>query len=141
MCIRDRTCTVAYSVGAGRPLVRNVSLNGDDHCYRYLAPPTFGPGPTGQPATFEPATGTFEPVTGTFEPVTATFEPATEELDYCCGSWGTYLTEDDQNAGTVTSVLSVVACTNYTARVQIQLRYVPPDKRQDHSNPPKTSLL
>ena len=90
----------------------------------------------------EEETGNRETTTsGTFEPATAPSEPGTEELDYCCGSWGTYLTEDDQNAGTVTSVLSVVACTNYTARVQIQLRYVPPDKRQDHSNPPKTSLL
>ena len=27
-------------------MVRNVSLNGDDHCYRYSAPPTYSPAST-----------------------------------------------------------------------------------------------
>ena len=60
---------------------------------------TFAPGPTAGP------TGTFAP-----EPV------------YCCGSWGSYQTEDDQNAGKATYALSVIACTNYTDGVEIALR-------------------
>ena len=97
----DLTCTVFYSVADNveAPFFVNVSLEGRDHCYTYLEPPTFGPGPTAGP------TGTFEP-----EPV------------YCCGSWGSYQTEDDQSAGKATYDLSVIACTNYTDGVEIALR-------------------
>ena len=117
----DLTCTVFYPIvdNVGTPFFLNVSLKGQDHCYTYIEPPTFGPGPTAGP------TGTFAPgstagPTGTFAP-----EPTTtfvEQPVYCCGSWGSYLTEDDQNAGKATSVLSVIACTNYTDGVEIALR-------------------
>ena len=117
----DLTCTVFYPIddNVGAPYFQNVSLEGRDHCYTYIEPPTFGPGPTAGP------TGTFAPgstagPTGTFAP-----EPTTtfvEQPVYCCGSWGSYLTEDDQNAGKATSVLSVIACTNYTDGVEIALR-------------------
>ena len=101
---------------------------------------TFAPGPTaGQTGTFAPGpitsqTGTFAPgqtagPTGTFAPGptagptgTISAEPTTTFVEYCCGSWGSYQTEDDRNAGTVTSVLSVIACTDYTNGVQIALR-------------------
>ena len=105
----DLTCTVSYSVGAETPSILNVSLNGQDHCYTYLAPPTQG---TGQPVTGQPVTGTAAPPTTTF----------VDQPDYCCGSWGSYLMEDDQQAGKATSMLSVIACTNYTDGVQIALR-------------------
>ena len=104
----DLTCTVSYSV-AETPSILNVSLNGQDHCYTYLAPPTQG---TGQPVTGQPVTGTAAPPTTTF----------VDQPDYCCGSWGSYLMEDDRNAGKATSKLSVIACTNYTDGVQIALR-------------------
>ena len=117
----DFACTVFYPIvdNVGAPFLLNVSLEGRDHCYTYIEPPTFGPGPTAGP------TGTFAPgstagPTGTFAP-----EPTTtfvEQPVYCCGSWGSYLTEDDQNAGKATSVLSVIACTNYTDGVEIALR-------------------
>ena len=117
----DLTCTVFYPIvdNVWAPYFQNVSLEGRDHCYTYIEPPTFGPGPTAGP------TGTFAPgstagPTGTFAP-----EPTTtfvEQPVYCCGSWGSYLTEDDQNAGKATSVLSVIACTNYTDGVEIALR-------------------
>ena len=117
----DFACTVFYPIvdNVGTPFFLNVSLEGRDHCYTYIEPPTFGPGPTAGP------TGTFAPgstsgPTGTFAP-----EPTTtfvEQPVYCCGSWGSYLTEDNQNAGKATSVLSVIACTNYTDGVEIALR-------------------
>ena len=117
----DFACTVFYPIvdNVGTPFFQNVSLEGRDHCYTYIEPPTFGPGPTAGP------TGTFAPgstagPTGTFAP-----EPTTtfvEQPVYCCGSWGSYLTEDNQNAGKATSVLSVIACTNYTDGVEIALR-------------------
>ena len=117
----DFACTVFYPIvdNVGTPFFQNVSLEGQDHCYTYIEPPTFGPGPTAGP------TGTFAPgstagPTGTFAP-----EPTTtfvEQPVYCCGSWGSYLTEDNQNAGKATSVLSVIACTNYTDGVEIALR-------------------
>ena len=129
----DFACTVFYPIvdNVGAPFLLNVSLEGRDHCYTYIKPPTFGPGPTaGLTGTFAPEstagpTGTFAPEstaspTGTFAP-----EPTTTFVDqpiYCCGSWGSYLTEDDQNAGKATSVLSVIACTNYTDGVEIALR-------------------
>ena len=102
----DLTCTVFYSVidNVEAPFFLNVSLEGQDHCYTYVEPPTFGPGPTAGP-------------TGTFAP-----EPTTTLDDYCCGSWGSYLMEDDRNAGKVTSVLSVIACTDYTDGIEIALR-------------------
>ena len=105
----DMTCTVFYNVidNSEAPFFLNVSLEGQDHCYTYLEQPTFGPGPTAGP------TGTIAP-----EPTT-TF---VEQPVYCCGSWGSYLTEDDRNAGKATSVLSVIACTNYTNGVEIALR-------------------
>ena len=105
----DLTCTVFYTVvdNVEAPFFLNVSLEGRDHCYTYLEQPTFGPGPTAGP------TGTIAP-----EPTT-TF---VEQPVYCCGSWGSYLTEDDRNAGKATSVLSVIACTNYTDGVEIALR-------------------
>ena len=121
----DLTCTVFYSVvdNVVAPFFVNVSLEGRDHCYTYMEPPTFAPGPTAGP------TGTFAPgptagPTGTFAPgptagPTGTFAP---EPVYCCGSWGSYQTEDDQNAGKATSALSVIACTNYTDGVEIALR-------------------
>ena len=141
----DFACTVFYPIvdNVGAPFLLNVSLEGRDHCYTYIEPPTFGPGPTaGLTGTFAPEstagpTGTFAPEstagpTGTFAPEstaspTGTFapEPTTTFVDqpiYCCGSWGSYLTEDDQNAGKATSVLSVIACTNYTDGVEIALR-------------------
>ena len=105
----DLTCTVFYNVidNSEAPFFLNVSLEGQDHCYTYLEQPTFGPGPTAGP------TGTTAP-----EPTTAfVVQPV-----YCCGSWGSYLTEDDRNAGKATSVLSVIACTNYTDGVEIALR-------------------
>ena len=114
----DLTCTVFYSVvdNVDAPFFLNVSLDGQDHCYTYVEPPTFGPGPTAGP------TGTFAPgptasPTGTFAP-----EPITTFIDYCCGSWGSYQTGDDRNAGIGTSVLSVIACTDYTDGVEIVLR-------------------
>ena len=90
------TCTVFYSVvnNVRVPFFTNVSLDGQDHCYTYVEPPSVGP-----------PTGTFGP------------EPVYD----CCGSWGSYLTEDDRNAGKATSVLSVIACTNYTDGVEIAL--------------------
>ena len=105
----DLTCTVFYNVidNSEAPFFLNVSLEGRDHCYTYLEQPTFGPGPTAGP------TGTIAP-----EPTT-TF---VEQPVYCCGSWGSYLTENDRNAGKATSVLSVIACTNYTDGVEIALR-------------------
>ena len=133
----DLTCTVFYSVvdNVVAPFFVNVSLEGRDHCYTYMEPPTFGPGPTAGPTgTFVSGptagpTGTFAPgptagPTGTFAPgptagPTGTFAP---EPVYCCGSWGSYQTEDDQNAGKATSALSVIACTNYTDGVEIALR-------------------
>ena len=141
----DFACTVFYPIvdNVGTPFFLNVSLEGRDHCYTYIEPPTFGPGPTAGPTgTFAPGstagpTGTFAPEstagqTGTFAPEstaspTGTFapEPTTtfvEQPVYCCGSWGSYLTEDNQNAGKATSVLSVIACTNYTDGVEIALR-------------------
>ena len=105
----DLTCTVFYSAGAETPSIRNVSLDGKDHCYTYLEPPTQG---TGQPVTGQPVTGTAAPPTTTF----------VDQPDYCCGSWGSYLMEDDQQAGKATSMLSVIACTNYTDGVEIALR-------------------
>ena len=109
----DLTCTVFYSVvdNVEAPFFVNVSLEGRDHCYTYMEPPTFGPGPTAGP------TGTFAP--GPTAGPTGTFAP---EPVYCCGSWGSYQTEDDQNAGKATSALSVIACTNYTDGVEIALR-------------------
>ena len=109
----DLTCTVFYSVvdNVEAPFFTNVSLEGQDHCYTYVEPPTFGPGPTDGP------TGTFAP--GPTAGPTGTFAP---EPVYCCGSWGSYQTEDDQNAGKATSLLSVIACTNYTDGVEIALR-------------------
>ena len=110
----DLTCTVFYSVvdNVEVPFFTNVSLDGQDHCYTYVEPPTFGPGPTAGP------TGTFGP--GPTAGPTGTFAP--EPVYGCCGSWGSYLTEDDRNAGKATSVLSVIACTNYTDGVEIALR-------------------
>ena len=105
----DLTCTVFYSVGAEAPSFLNVSLDGQDHCYTYVEPPTQG---TGQPVTGQPVTGTAAPPTTTF----------VDQPDYCCGSWGSYLMEDDQQAGKATSMLSVIACTNYTDGVEIALR-------------------
>ena len=109
----DLTCTVFYSVvdNVVAPFFVNVSLEGRDHCYTYMEPPTFAPGPTAGP------TGTFAP--GPTAGPTGTFAP---EPVYCCGSWGSYQTEDDQNAGKATSALSVIACTNYTDGVEIALR-------------------
>ena len=150
----DLTCTVFYSFDdlGYVPSFTNVSLEGQDHCYTYVEPPTFGPGPTAGPTgTFGPGptagptgtiapgptavpTGTIAPGStagpnmGTFGPgptsgPTGTFAPETTTLlDYCCGSWGSYLTEDDQNAGKATSVLSVIACADYTDGVEIALR-------------------
>ena len=110
----DLTCTVFYSVvdNVEAPFFLNVSLDGQDHCYTYVEPPTFGPGPTAGP------TGTFGP--GPTAGPTGTFAP--EPVYGCCGSWGSYLTEDDRNAGKATSVVSVIACTNYTDGVEIALR-------------------
>ena len=105
----DLTCTVFYSAGAETPSIRNVSLDGKDHCYTYLEPPTQG---TGQPVTGQPVTGSVAPPTTTF----------VDQPDYCCGSWGSYLMEDDLAAGKATSMLSVIACTNYTDGVEIALR-------------------
>ena len=104
----DLTCTVFYSEPTVEaPSFLNVSLNGQDHCQTYLDRPTAGPGPTAGPTvTFEPAP-------------TTTFVDSPE---YCCGSWGSYLMEDDREAGKATSRLSVIACTNYTDGVQIGLR-------------------
>ena len=117
----DFACTVFYPIvdNVGTPFFQNVSLEGQDHCYTYIEPPTFGPGPTAGP------TGTFAPgstagPTGTFAPEATT--SFVEQPVYCCGSWGSYLTEDNQNAGKATSVLSVIACTNYTDGVEIALR-------------------
>ena len=109
----DLTCTVFYSFDdlGYVPSFTNVSLEGQDHCYTYVEPPTFGPGPTAGP------TGTFGP--GPTAGPTGTFAP--EPVYGCCGSWGSYLTEDDRNAGKATSVLSVIACTNYTDGVEIAL--------------------
>ena len=117
----DLTCTVFYNVidNSEAPFFLNVSLEGQDHCYTYLEQPTFGPGPTAGP-TGTIAPGTTAGPTGTLAP-----EPTTtfvEQPVYCCGSWGSYLTEDDRNAGKATSVLSVIACTNYTDGVEIALR-------------------
>ena len=117
----DFACTVFYPIvdNVGTPFFQNVSLEGRDHCYTYIEPPTFGPGPTAGP-TGTLAPGSTAGPTGTFAP-----EPTTTFVDqpiYCCGSWGSYLTEDDQNAGKATSVLSVIACTNYTDGVEIALR-------------------
>ena len=117
----DLTCTVFYNVidNSEAPFFLNVSLEGRDHCYTYLEQPTFGPGPTAGP-TGTIASGTTAGPTGTLAP-----EPTTtfvEQPVYCCGSWGSYLTEDDRNAGKATSVLSVIACTNYTDGVEIALR-------------------
>ena len=117
----DFACTVFYPIvdNVGTPFFQNVSLEGRDHCYTYIEPPTFGPGPTAGP-TGTLAPGSTAGPTGTFAP-----EPTTtfvEQPVYCCGSWGSYLTEDNQNAGKATSVLSVIACTNYTDGVEIALR-------------------
>ena len=117
----DFACTVFYPIvdNVGTPFFLNVSLEGRDHCYTYIEPPTFGPGPTAGP-TGTLAPGSTAGPTGTFAP-----EPTTtfvEQPVYCCGSWGSYLTEDNQNAGKATSVLSVIACTNYTDGVEIALR-------------------
>ena len=117
----DLTCTVFYNVidNSEAPFFLNVSLEGQDHCYTYLEQPTFGPGPTAGP------TGTIAPGTTAGPTVTLAPEPTTtfvEQPVYCCGSWGSYLTEDDRNAGKATSVLSVIACTNYTDGVEIALR-------------------
>ena len=109
----DLTCTIFYSVvdNVEAPFFTNVSLEGRDHCYTYVEPPTFGPGPTAGP------TGTFAP--GPTAGPTGTFAP---EPVYCCGSWGSYQTEDDRNAGKATSLLSIIACNNYTDGVEIALR-------------------
>ena len=117
----DLTCTVFYTVVdiVEAPFFLNVSLEGRDHCYTYLEQPTFGPGPTAGP-TGSIAPGPTAGPTGTLAP-----EPTTtfvEQPVYCCGSWGSYLMEDDRNAGKATSVLSVIACTNYTDGVEIALR-------------------
>ena len=117
----DFACTVFYPIvdNVGTPFFQNVSIEGRDHCYTYIEPPTFGPGPTAGP-TGTLAPGSTAGPTGTFAP-----EPTTtfvEQPVYCCGSWGSYLTEDNQNAGKATSVLSVIACTNYTDGVEIALR-------------------
>ena len=117
----DFACTVFYPIvdNVGTPFFQNVSLEGRDHCYTYIEPPTFGPGPTAGP-TGTLAPGSTAGPTGTFAPeATTTF---VEQPVYCCGSWGSYLTEDNQNAGKATSVLSVIACTNYTDGVEIALR-------------------
>ena len=105
----DLTCTVFYlsQPTVSAPSFLNVSLEGQDHCQTYLDRPTAGPGPTAGPTvTFEPAP-------------TTTF---VDTPDYCCGSWGSYLMEDDREAGKATSRLSVIARTNYTDGVQIGLR-------------------
>ena len=105
----DLTCTVFYlsQPTVSAPSFLNVSLEGQDHCQTYLEPPTAGPGPTAGPTvTFEPAP-------------TTTF---VDTPDYCCGTWGSYLMEDDRDAGKATSMLSVIACTNYTDGVEIALR-------------------
>ena len=105
----DLTCTVFYSVvdNVVAPFFVNVSLEGRDHCYTYMEPPTFGPGPTAGP------TGTIAPE------MTTIFSVYRYE---CCGSWGSYLIEDDRIGGKATSALSVIACTNYTDGVEIALR-------------------
>ena len=115
----DLTCTVFYSVDVGAPSFLNVSLDGQDLCQTYVEPPTFGPGPTAGPTV---GPGPTAGPTVTFEPETTT--TFVDYPEYCCGSWGSYLMEleEDGNVRKATSRLSAIACTNYTDGVDIGLR-------------------
>ena len=91
----DLTCTVSYSVGAETPSILNVSLNGQDHCYRLLTRPT--------------------------TTITTTTTTA-KDPNFCCGEAVSTVQSDDQQAKQAVWSLSVTACQNITNGVTLGLR-------------------